>query len=146
MIKRVLQIFLIIILINLLAWFIIGRSNTLFLTLDFFDDFGPYTELDTLFVPSNNFLIDVDDQRHDFTKLSVFSDTKRDKFLQELSEVSGAKKTIYLDGESALFPDYVGEHHNLFFFTDIERNFPLYAKVNSGVTVYRYVSQSVLSF
>lgn len=129
---------MIIIFFNVLTWFFIGRGQTLNLALDFYDHFGPNYAVDTLFVPSKNFHIDPDGNRVDFGDLSVYSDIKRENFLQNITELSGAEYTVYLDSTHKLFQDYEGNHFNLYFYTDIERKYPLYTSVNSGVTVYGY--------
>lgn len=137
-IKKVLNILLAVLIANTLSWYFIGRDQTLHLALDFFDYFGPYSETDTLFIPSINFHIDSEGSRSEFGDLSLYSEKRQNRFIEKIKEYSGARHTIYLDSPIELFHDYEGNHSNLYFYSDIERNYPLYTSVYSGVTVYGY--------
>lgn len=72
--RKSLFIFLAIILANLLSWFFIGRSQTLGLTLDYYEHFGPYPSLDTLYIPLVGFNSDSTGNRTYYGDLSVYSD------------------------------------------------------------------------
>lgn len=138
MLRKTIQILLTVFLFNVLTWFFIGRGQTLSLALDFYDHFSPNTAVDTLFIPSKIYHIEPEGQRIEFGDLSVYSYKKRNNFLQKVTELSGAQQTVFIDSTYRFFHDYEGDHFNLYFFTDIERNYPLYTSVYSGVTVYGY--------
>jgi hypothetical protein len=137
-IKGFSYILLSIIIANTITWYFIGRDSSLYLALDYFDHFGPYSHTDTLYIPKASFLTDSVGNKSEFGDLSLYSEKRQIRFIEKVKEYGGAKNTIYVSTPMEKFHDYDGNHSNLYFFFDIKRKYPLYTDVYSGVTVYGY--------
>jgi hypothetical protein len=145
-IRKSLYLFLAVILGNLLSWFFIGRSQTLGLTLDFYEHFEPYPSLDTLYIPLIGFNADSTGNHSYYGDLSVYSDAALARYVRNQEEMSGAKNVALLDSATYSWRYDESDFQTLNFFLDVDRGIPLYAKVTSGVYRNEYVGMYANSY
>ena len=110
---------------NLLSWALIGRGSAITLAApQFYSHFGPYTDLDTLYVYDRYTGADNDA----VSTPGDFASRDRDDFLMQLRKSSGVREVIYRDFEGDPFSEAAN------FGAWIDRKYPLAARVTSTVT------------
>lgn len=125
---------------------LIGRSQTLGLTLDFYEHFGPYPSLDTLYIPLIGFHADSTGIRSYYGDLSAYGDVAMARYLRDQKEISGAKSVVLIDSATYSWRYDESDFQTVNFFMDFDRGIPLYAKVTSGVYRNEYVGQYTNSY
>jgi hypothetical protein len=146
MIRKGLYIILAAFVTNLLSWFFIGRSQTLGLTLDYYTHFGSYPSLDTLYIPLIGFNTDSTGNRSFYGDLSVYGDATMTHYLRNQKEMSGAKNVALIDSATYSWRYDESDFQTVNFFLDVDRDFPLFAKVTSGVYRNEYVGMYTNSY
>ena len=111
--------------INLLTWFIIGRDQILLKTIPFFDHSCPVLQLDTLHVYAGYVL---DNESPERSTVGAFSKQTRHTLLDSLAKRS---QSIIEDHNTTtnLFPNSPEKVH---FGVWIDRRYPFYAHVIAG--------------
>ncbi len=116
---------------NLLSWAAVGRGSAITLAApQFYDHFGPYTEIDTLYVYDRYAGADNDA----VSTPADFASRDRDDFLTRLRESSGVGAVVYRDAEGDPFSETVN------FGAWIDRKYPLVACVTSTVTTLGFAA------
>lgn len=116
---------------NVLSWAVVGRGSAITLAAhQFYDHFGTYDDLDTLYVYDGYHGASNDE----WSTPGDFATSDRRDLLDHLKELSGATVVVYRDSEGDPFSEATT------FGAWAQRDYPLVAHVASSVTTLGFAA------